>query len=98
MNLLAGNKQPSLLDQEETYAITSGRHVSTDQNQWLYCMGKPQTKSNRTLHAQYIDRSAERVQHEGSSRKLVTFFFFFQFLKFQSWDLVVSLQIPTPSN
>ena len=40
---LTGNKQPSLLDQEETYAITSGRHVSTDQNQWLYGMGKPQT-------------------------------------------------------
>ena len=40
---LASNKQPSLLDQEETYAITSGRHVSTDQNQWLYGMGKPQT-------------------------------------------------------
>ena len=40
---LAGNKQPSLQDQEETYAITSGRHVSTDQNQWLYGMGKPQT-------------------------------------------------------
>ena len=43
VSLLAGNKQPSLLDQEETYAITSGRHVSTDQNQWLYGMGKPQT-------------------------------------------------------
>ena len=43
VSLLADNKQLSLLDQEETYAITSGRHVSTDQNQWLYCMGKPQT-------------------------------------------------------
>ena len=43
VSLLADNKQPSLLDQEETYAITSGRHVSTDQNQWLYGMGKPQT-------------------------------------------------------
>ena len=43
VSLLAGNKQPSLLDQEETYATTSGRHVSTDQNKWLYCMGKPQT-------------------------------------------------------
>ena len=43
VSLLADNKQLSLLDQEETYAITSGRHVSTDQNQWLYGMGKPQT-------------------------------------------------------
>ena len=43
MSSLADNKQPSLLDQEETYAITFGRHVSTDQNQWLYGMGKPQT-------------------------------------------------------
>ena len=43
VSLLAGNKQPSLLDQEETHATTSGRHVSTDQNKWLYCMGKPQT-------------------------------------------------------